>query len=182
MRRYHVDQVLFFCNGFIVRAWQHMFGKNVESIESSATDLVSSIVNTAERDLFFLTQGVRSKKASQWLYDPTSVHVMLVHTISQRPCERLLHHFFKQEKEECWRGLQGQPVPLQDLASVAFSPAARCIEEFISLLAFSDPCTQALLQGREGECGSELALGLVLFCVDSIVTASFPKTLRRRGC
>ena len=84
---------------------------------------------------------------------------MLVHTLTQGPCEHLLQHFFKEEHDQCWRGLGGKPFPLQDLASEAFSPAAKCIEEYIDLLMFSGP-SNVLIRGTvvlvlwSGACGT----------------------------
>ena len=99
-----------------------------------------------ERELWYLAEGVRSKKATEWLNKEGSADTLMVHSLTQRPCETLLFHFFAEQEKQEWKGLSGV-CPIRDLASEAFSPASRCLEEYIVLLNLETPYMDHFLSG-----------------------------------
>lgn len=136
---------LTYCNGRFLRAWNNMFGrKSVQKPDCES--LVDLSVAADGKDLFYLAQGVRSKKASEWFNNPRTAPTVMVHVISQRPCELMLAHFFREQAEQVWKGMESR-LPLVDLASEAFSPAASCVSDYITLLTLGNSQLQYFLGG-----------------------------------
>jgi hypothetical protein len=108
------------------------------------------VVSASDKDLFYMAEGVRSTKASGFLDSPESADKLLVMMLVIRPCEHLLFTFFQQQDDRIWKGVGGQALPLVDLASVCFSPAATAVDAYVKLLDRTDNLARDLLQGQQG--------------------------------
>eukprot|EP00933_Yihiella_yeosuensis_P043979 TRINITY_DN39009_c0_g1_i1.p1 TRINITY_DN39009_c0_g1~~TRINITY_DN39009_c0_g1_i1.p1 ORF type:complete len:836 (-),score=109.13 TRINITY_DN39009_c0_g1_i1:86-2458(-) len=108
-------------------------------------DLLSSC---AERDLFFVTMGARTTKATGWLNHASTEGKLLVIILAARPCEHLLFKVFKEQSDEDWRTDDVTKMPLVNLASIEFSEPAKALDQHISMLDLKDPHSRLVLQGQ----------------------------------